>query len=603
MVFKSEKMQYKYIDGKNFYFMFLAGAKNIIENYGYLNQINVFPVPDGDTGSNMASTVQSVIDQVKPTRNLGKTLGDMADAALVGARGNSGIIVAQFIQGLSNELSPYARADVSAFVKGVDGAVDFTYTALANPVEGTILTVFRAWANEMNRVLTTTDDFVSLLTESYEKTKEALEETRSKLRQITKANVVDAGAQGFVFFIKGMMDFAAQGDMKGLVGARQNLLPELDVIDTEGFITYRYCTESFAVGENIDKDYIRQQLGKVGDSVVVAGSNTKIRIHVHTDTPQAAIKLLSEHATVQSAKVDDMLFQTEIRERRRHDVAIMVDSSSDLSKDIMWKYQIHSVPLQVQLGENIYLDGITLEHDDFYTYLASDQPYPKTSLPALKDIYNKMSYLATFYKAVLVVNVSSGLSGTWQACRDMAEKVQMQTGVPIITFDTKTLAGAQGLIALRAAQALDKNMGYEDLVRLIPIWCEMSNVYAITKTVKYFVKGGRISKMKGFMASLFGVAPVITPDKDGKGSVLLKSVNQAKNIDKVIKIIDEKMKTGRLHSYCVEYTNKESKPVAEAMVPRLRKITGLEPAFVGQVTPVVGNNAGVGTVAIAILMQ
>lgn len=595
--------RYTVIDGKNFYFMFLAGAKCVVDNYAYLNKINVFPVPDGDTGTNMASTIQSIVDNVKPSRKINKTMLAIADAALVGARGNSGIIVAQFLQGLSNELEKYEKIDVITFAKVLDKAVDYTYTALANPVEGTILTVLRVWSDFISESIEKTDDFIVLISQSYQKALEALESTQRQLSNLTKAGVVDAGAQGFIFFLKGMMTFSTEGNLKELVGSRQSSLIDMDMSDVHEEVTLRYCTEVLAIGNNLDKEALKMRISEYGDSVVVAGTSKKIRVHVHTDYPEKVIRYLGEITQIESTKVDDMVFQNEIREHRRHDIALVIDSATDIPDEMIWKYQMHFIPLQVQLGENTYLDRITLKHDEFYEWQASDKIYPKTSLPSLKDIQNKLTYLASFYKAIIVLNVSSGLSGTWQACSDIGKRIQKQTGVPIQVIDTKTLAGAQGLIAIRVAKALDQGVSFEDLKRLIPAWCKQSNVYAITKTIKYFVKGGRISKFKGFMASLFGVIPIVTPDKDGKGSIFAKSTSQQRGVDRIIKVCESKVQHQRLHSYGVEYTDKDSKEMAEYAVARLTEVFGVPPEFLTRVTPVIGNSAGVGTIAISILME
>ncbi len=230
----------------------------------------------------MASTMQSIIDAVKPSKKLNKTLADMADAALTGARGNSGIIVAQFVQGLSLELQAYPKVNVRDFVRCAVGAVNFTYAALSHPVEGTILSMFKAWTDDLQRLLDARiNDFVVLMTEPYQKVLEALESTRG--RHKGGAGLVDAGAQGFVFFAKGMLDFALKADMKELAGARQNVLPELNVADDEDAVmTFRYCTEALAVGENIDKDALKHDLEVLGDSVVVAGNSGK-RTRADTD--------------------------------------------------------------------------------------------------------------------------------------------------------------------------------------------------------------------------------------------------------------------------------------------------------------------------------
>ncbi|MEG2666017.1 MAG: DAK2 domain-containing protein, partial [Bacteroidales bacterium] len=324
--------QIKRIDGKNFYYMFLAGSKNLLLNYAYLNKINVFPVPDGDTGTNMSSTIQSIIDQVKPVKKLNKTLEDMVDAALDGARGNSGLIVAQFVQGLYNELQNEAKVDAPTFAQAVSKAVDHTYSALVHPKEGTILTLFRKWSEVLLKLAYETDDFISLVQSSYRELEKALCDTKNQLSALTKAGVVDAGAQGFVFFVKGMLDFIlAGGDLKDLVGTRQKILiseEEMDIPQDQ--ITYRFCTEALITGINIEREKIREHLGPMGDSLVLAGNSNKLRVHIHTDTPQMVVKYLSEFAVVQNAKVDDMVFQTEIRDHRKSDVAILVDSSADI---------------------------------------------------------------------------------------------------------------------------------------------------------------------------------------------------------------------------------------------------------------------------------
>ena len=153
----------KYIDGHRFRAAFIAGAQAIINDRAYLNKINVFPVPDADTGTNLASTVQAVAAELPTDASLGKVVTDAADAALMGSRGNSGIIFAQFLYGLSKSLKGEKLATPAKFVEAARVSVEHVYDSLLNPVEGTILTVMRSWSVALEKFSATSDDFQVIL--------------------------------------------------------------------------------------------------------------------------------------------------------------------------------------------------------------------------------------------------------------------------------------------------------------------------------------------------------------------------------------------------------------------------------------------------------
>lgn len=151
------------LNGKSFYYSFLAGAKNLFDNQKYINKINVFPVPDADTGTNLASTLQSIIDNVIPSNHLKQTSVAIADAAIVGARGNSGIIFAQFLYGFSNEVSDNESISIDKFAENLKQAVIYAYESIINPVEGTMITVLKDWAEYIYLIKDKTDDFIELI--------------------------------------------------------------------------------------------------------------------------------------------------------------------------------------------------------------------------------------------------------------------------------------------------------------------------------------------------------------------------------------------------------------------------------------------------------
>ncbi|HAH59096.1 MAG TPA: fatty acid-binding protein DegV, partial [Bacteroidales bacterium] len=233
-----------YLDGKTLYYSFVAGAQKIFENQVLINKINVFPVADADTGTNLASTMRSIVESPIPTKDLKLTAAALADAALTGARGNSGIIFAQFIYGFSNEIQKHETVSVETIAEIVKKAVVYAYEAIANPVEGTMITVIREWAEFIYILKDTIQDFIELLAQAYEKAVESLQATTATLAVLKKSNVVDAGAKGFVVFLQGMVEYLNIGELRKLISSRETVvIPDAEVISHEE-INFRYCTEA-----------------------------------------------------------------------------------------------------------------------------------------------------------------------------------------------------------------------------------------------------------------------------------------------------------------------------------------------------------------------
>ena len=193
------------MDGRNLYYTFIAGARKVIEHQVELNKINVFPVNDGDTGTNLASTIRSAVESLLPHRSFKITVDRIAEATLMNARGNSGIIFAQFFYGLSLEIGEFKTITLKQFAESVMRSVRYVYEAVSNPQEGTILTVIRDWAEYLNSSWHKFTDFNHLLLSSYDILKNSLQETRTKLKVLAANNVVDAGAKGFVLFVEGII--------------------------------------------------------------------------------------------------------------------------------------------------------------------------------------------------------------------------------------------------------------------------------------------------------------------------------------------------------------------------------------------------------------
>jgi hypothetical protein len=307
-------MKIRYLNGKRLYYAFLAGGQAVMRDKEYLNRINVFPVPDADTGTNLASTMRPIATEAKPEGSLRDTLRSLADAALTGARGNSGLIFAQFVHGLSREASNEKHLTTLSFGEVMARAVRHAYNAILHPVEGTMLAVMRDWAESVFHYRLKTTDFVELLGHSLPTARRSLRDTPRKLSVLARAHVVDAGAKGFVDFVEGVMDFIRAGRLRSLPrqAARtenHRALPKVHSF-TRG-LSRRYCAEAVLVGRDMDLDRLRALMEEYGDSAIVAGSEEKARFHVHTDHPAELFSKLQGIGTVRQSKVDDMLRQKE----------------------------------------------------------------------------------------------------------------------------------------------------------------------------------------------------------------------------------------------------------------------------------------------------
>ena len=253
------------MDGLRLNFALQAGIQRVLARQEHLNKINVFPVPDGDTGTNLALTVGAVLGSLRqwPDRHAGKTLTRVADAALDGARGNSGAILAQFFLGLGDRLGDLGQLGPDEFADGVLAGAAYARESLSEPREGTILTVLADFAREIQRGRREgAADFLAMLRLGVVAAQASLERTTFQLEALRKANVVDAGALGFVELVGGVSDYIASGS------SRQPAAPHIAVLDAsseaaagqEQDLAHRYCTECVVTGEGVDRRHLREQL-------------------------------------------------------------------------------------------------------------------------------------------------------------------------------------------------------------------------------------------------------------------------------------------------------------------------------------------------------
>ena len=511
-----------HLAGDGFATALRSGIYRVIASQDNLNAINVFPVADGDTGTNLSLSLGSALQTLSAPgeKHLGTLLAAVADDLLDGSRGNSGAIVAQFFQGMSDSAQEVSRFTTHTFARAVQVGSDYAHDALSNPREGTILSVIAAFASSLRQhaIDRAGDRFGPILEASVEVARRALARTQGQLDVLRKAGVVDAGAKGFVSLIEGMTDYIVDGT----IAERPDLTRFADegtVTETAGGdadITYRYCTECIVTGDDIDRRKLRETLAGLGDSLVLAGTKRKAKIHIHVNDPEAVFDAAMRYGEVSAQKADDMQRQQHSTHHIAGKFAVITDSAADIPDEDMERLDIHMVPLRLQFGERGYLDKVGITPEEFFAELGSNPAHPTTSQPSAGDFRRQYQFLASHFPDVISISLTGRVSGTLQAAESAAARTNAPGRVHVV--DTRNASLGQGLLAVLAAECaqagLDARAALEVLERSIPETLS----FAMVKDLTYAVRGGRVPASRKLLADLLRLTPVLRTTPDGRVS-------------------------------------------------------------------------------------
>lgn len=310
-------METKVINGNLLREIFKGAVNYLISKKEEVNALNVFPVPDGDTGTNMSLTGKSALKQIESLGD-NPSVSDVAllaaRGALMGARGNSGVILSQFLRGLSEGLKDKDEASISEMALAFKKASDTTYKAVMKPVEGTILTVGRETADFALKAQNRYDNFEEFLTNVIEAANISLDKTPEKLEVLKEAEVVDAGGKGLVVLLEGALLVIKGEKISNLTEdeiLKKKAQKEIDFGQADTSLKYGYCTEFVIHTDSEDIDDLRSKLSPIGDCLLVVGGGGSgiIKVHVHTNHPGKALEYACELGLLQDIKIDNMRYQ------------------------------------------------------------------------------------------------------------------------------------------------------------------------------------------------------------------------------------------------------------------------------------------------------
>jgi len=494
-----------------------AGALAVVREQESLNRINVFPVPDADTGTNLAATLRAAAAALRLPAGItvGQTARVAADAALDGARGNSGAILAQFLHGLATAIGNRVVVGTHDFAAAVRSGVEAAQQALQRPVEGTILSVLREWGARIEEHSRHVPDFGELLRRALEPTRVALANTPRQLAVLARNGVVDAGAQGFVYFLEGISDFfrdRRQADWRRAGLSLAETTP-FAAAHAETDFTYRFCAEALLLGERLDRKAVAAAVAPLGNSLVVAGGGSRLRVHLHTNEPQRLFALLATHGAIERTKIDDMVLQQVAA--REATIALVSDSGCDLPESVAHAIGLVRVPLTVSFGGETFTEGVDITPPQFYQRLASDPHPPKTSQPAVGEYIATFRRLLESHEGVICVTLSAGLSGTHQAAAAAAHQVDPER---IRVVDSGQVSVAEGLVAEAVGEALAAGAPLAEAVRVAAEARDAVRLFAAVPSLDMALRGGRVSPAIARFTRVFGLKPILTVGEDGKAA-------------------------------------------------------------------------------------
>ena len=575
----------------------VAGMRRVVARRDALNKINVFPVPDGDTGSNLAFTLGTVLagSLSRRAHSAGELLCRVADDAIDGARGNSGAILAQFLQGAGEVVASERVLSPERLAQAAVAGSQQARGALAEPREGTILSVIRAFAEALQaQAAAGMRDLRSGFGVALERARVALADTPKQLAVLRQAGVVDAGGQGFVDLLEGIQEFITTGHEGELVSSEIALdFAGMDVHE-EIDCARRWCSECLIAGTGLDRDAIRAAVSALdATSVVVAGSAQRVRVHAHVAEPAALFETAAHFGQVSARKAEDMLAQHRSATHAEC-VAIVTDSGADLPREVSERLDLQMVAARVNFGDEEFLDKVSISPAGFYARLRTSPVLPQTSQPPPGDFRRQFEILLSHHPHVVYVGLSRAVSGTLQSGENAAARVDAQR---IRVVDSGHASCGQALLVIAAGEAARAGATPEQIVARVERLRPLTHTFAAARDISHAVRGGRVPAWARPVAEFLGVTAIAKVRADGKLGVYGALWGQRSVPRRFAAYVARRLPRGQRWRVMVGHC--DCADDGAALLTALRERLDCVDAWLVEAGPAVGAHAGPQTLVVA----
>lgn len=590
-----------YLDGPRLSRSVRAAAEWVTAGREEINRINVFPVPDGDTGTNFSLTLRAVADACRALgdASLGETARTMARGAVLGARGNSGMMLAQFLLGFAESIGDRETATAREIASALRCGADTLRASLDDPREGTILTVAHDAAVAAERAAGDSPDLSVFAQRLLVEGERTLARTPELLDVLREAGVVDAGGKGFVRMLEGVVRLI-DGDpllpAPGPAEPADSATAAAALVEVPAEQDYQFCTELLVRGTPLPPtNEVRAAMHRFGGSVVVAAVADILKIHVHTDNPGAVFTYAGQWGTITFTKADDMRAQhRRLAHSDRRSVAIVTDSSADLPDAVLDRHHIALVPLQVLFGDTVFRDRVELRPQEFYQRLRTARQLPTTSQPTPGDFVRVFRSAREEADEVVAVLLGSALSGTFQAAQAAVRGAGL-SGVTLV--DSRAASFGVGLLALRAAELAESQWSADRIAAELERVRKQSGLLLTVDRFENLIRSGRVSRGKAWLAGMLDVKPILGLDPSGRVVPVDRARGREAVIARMLALLDQRLsprprtvRFGIAHVEAPELAERVRTALVAAYLPR--------DCFVALATGVLGAHVGAGALAL-----
>ena len=586
----------EYLTQEEFKKIILLSYKKIEENKEQINKINVFPVPDQDTGNNIAKTLLGIKEAIegKEFKDLSEISEAALDGALTAAQGNVGVIYVGFLASFLPLLgkNPVDAKKLSiAFEKGAERARQ----SIQDPKEGTILDVIDATAATFKKESEKERDIIAILKKATEKAKEALLATREKMEIFRKVNVVDAGGLAYLMILESYLE-TLEGERKE---EKKEEKPSEKVRRFVQILANRYEIVSLIKEPKVEEEEIKEKLKKLGNSLDIVQIGSRMKIHIHTNYPEEVKNMIRSFGQIKELREEDMAKEVVGEPSvRKVSIGIVTENNiAGLPEKVMSRYQIETAdaivywPAGEQLpGENIYQKMREADKRGIKEFPKTSQATPKSYLDAFKKQLEK-------FEKVLCISISSKISGCYNSACQAREILKEEEKEKVYILDSLQAAASQTLLVLRAIELIQEqreiNEVIEELKKLIP----QTHIYAIFEDPKWIEAGGRINKSQANWIRIMKklrLHPIMESKNGllGKGGIVMAKDSAEALFKKIAKESQKTRKQGkRIRVIIGQADNLEG---AEKLRQRLKEIKAEIP-FISLASPVICAHTGPGT--------
>lgn len=588
-----------YVDGPRLARSVYAAADWVAAGRDEINRLNVFPVPDGDTGTNFSLTLRAAADACRALGNasLSETARIMARGAVLGARGNSGMMLAHFLLGFSEGIGTREQASAREIAGALSQGAAALQNSLDDPREGTILTVAREAAAAAARAAADSPDVSVFMDRMLAEGEIALAHTPELLAVLKEAGVVDAGGKGFMRMIEGVVRFI-QGDpiLPAPAGEPASYAFPAAEMSVAAERDFQFCTEFIVRGEQLPPaNEVRAAMHQFGASVGVALVSDILKVHVHTDTPEAVFTYAGRWGTLTFSKADDMRAQHRaLQHQTRRPVAVVTDSSADLPDAVLDRHHIALVPLQILFGDAVFQDRVGIKPEEFYRRLRASRELPTTSQPTPGDFVRVFRSALGEADEVLAVLLGSSLSGTFQGAQAAIRAAGLQ-GIHLV--DSRAASLCLGLLALRAAELAESGWGAASIAVELQRVRSQSGVLITLDTYDNLIRSGRVTRGKAWLAGMLDVKPILSLDQAGRIVPVDRVRGREAVVNRILALVDRQL-TPRPKTVRFGVAHADAPEVAERV--RTALVAAYQPrdCFVSLATGVLATHVGPGAWAV-----